>query len=279
MPTERHRRAAERRRLRRQSQRRAQREARRRRFALIASVVGTLAVIGLVIGVLVATSGDSSSNNANSSTSPTPSPSPTTSTSTSAAPSYPCTWTKEGSAAKQVTVPSTTTPPKTGKVDVLLQTSRGPMTFQLSRAAAPCTAESFASLVEQGFYNSTSCHRLTTSGIYVLQCGDPLGTGSGGPGYTIPDEGTGKETYPAGTIAMARTQNPHSGGSQFFIVYKDSPSLQRQLGKLQYTVFGKVTSGLKVVQKVAAAGSDNSYGTGDGKPKLPITLNSVTVVQ
>jgi peptidyl-prolyl cis-trans isomerase B (cyclophilin B) len=275
MPTDRQRRAAERRRLRRQLQRRAHRDAQRRRFALIASVVGTLAVIGIVIGVVVATSGDSSTNAAST----PPTSTAATSTSTSAAPSYPCTWTKGGNAAKKVTVPSTTTPAKSGKVDVLLQTSRGPMTFQLDRAAAPCTVESFASLAEQGYYNSTSCHRLTTSGIYVLQCGDPLGNGSGGPGYTIPDEATGKETYPAGTIAMARTQSAHSGGSQFFIVYKDSPTLQRQLGKLQYTVFGKVTSGLKVVQTVAAAGSDNSYGTDDGKPKLPIKFNSVNVVQ
>ncbi len=253
MPTDKQRREAERRRLQRQLQRRAERDARRRRFALIASIVGTLVVATVVIVVVVATSNDKSTPAAGGA-------------------AYPCTWTKSGTAAKAATVPSTTRPPKTGKVDVLVQTSQGPMTFQLDRAAAPCAVASFVSLTEQGYYNGTSCHRLTSGALSVLQCGDPTGTGSGGPGYTFADELTGKEKYTRGVLAMANS-GADTNGSQFFIVYKNS-TLQPN-----YTVFGSVTTGLKVVDKVAAAGSDNSNAAGDGKPKLAISLTSVGVVQ
>ena len=266
MPTEKQRRDAERRRLKRQLERRAAREARRRRFAVIASVAGTLVLIAVVIVVVVATSNDSSTPPAAHRTSTPATPSAST---TPAA--YPCTWTKSGTAARQVSLPPTTTPPKTGKVSVLVSTTRGSMSFQLDRALAPCTVESFASLAEQHFYDGSPCHRLTaTGGLYVLQCGDPLGTGQGGPGYTIPEELSGTEKYTRGVIAMARTQAPHSGGSQFFIVYKDSTLPPN------YTIFGKVTSGMNVVDKVAAAGSDPA---GDGKPKLSITLTSVGIVE
>ena len=281
MPTNKQRREASRRHLERQLQRRQEREARQKKVTLITSIVATLVLIGVVVAVVVAVSGDDSKPKTpaaakKSTTSSSVSPSATTSTSAAAA-SYPCTWTKDTSSttAKKVTVPSTTKPPKTGKVTVSVKTTQGPLTFSLDRADGPCTVASFVSLVNQKYYDKTPCHRLVTSGIYVLQCGDPTGTGSGGPGYTVPDEATGKEAYPAGTIAMARTQSAHSGGSQFFIVYKDSPNLAQGLGTLQYTVFGQVTAGMAVVDKVAAKGSDNSGGTGDGKPKLPITITSM----
>jgi peptidyl-prolyl cis-trans isomerase B (cyclophilin B) len=122
-----------------------------------------------------------------------------------------------------------------------------------------------------GFFDNTHCHRLTTAaaGIYVLQCGDPTGTGMGGPGYTIPDENLTGATYPTGTVAMANTGAPHSGGSQFFIVYKNSPLPP------SYTPFGTVTSGLSVIQRVAAAGSTQSNGPGDGAPKIPVDIKTV----
>jgi peptidyl-prolyl cis-trans isomerase B (cyclophilin B) len=268
MPTEKQRREAERRRLRRQLERRAQRDARRRRFALVASVIGTLVVIAIVVTVVVFTGHDKSTPPAAGSTrtgSPTASsPSPTTPLA-----AYPCTWTPSGTAAKPATPPPTTRPPRSGKVDVLVQTSLGPMTFQLNRAEAPCAVESFQSLAEQQYFNGTSCHRLTSGTLSVLQCGDPTGTGSGGPGYSFADELSGKEKYTRGVLAMANS-GPNTNGSQFFIVYKNS-TLQPN-----YTIFGKVTSGMGVVDKVAAKGSTP---TGDGKPKLPITLRSVGVVQ
>jgi cyclophilin family peptidyl-prolyl cis-trans isomerase len=168
-----------------------------------------------------------------------------------------------------VTVPSTTTPPKTGKVNVLVASSQGSMTFQLDRSLAPCAVASFQSLAEQHYFNESPCHRLTSGDLNVLQCGDPTGTGHGGPGYSFADELNGTEKYTRGVLAMANS-GPNTNGSQFFIVYKDS-TLQPN-----YTIFGKVTSGMKVVDKVAAKGPSNP---GDGPPKLPITLNSVTVIQ
>jgi peptidyl-prolyl cis-trans isomerase B (cyclophilin B) len=179
---------------------------------------------------------------------------------------YPCTWTKSGTAARKVSVPPTTKPPRKGSVRVSVGTSQGAMTFTLDRAEAPCAVASFLSLAEQHYFDGTSCHRLTSGGLSVLQCGDPTGTGGGGPGYEFADELTGKEKYTRGVLAMANA-GANTNGSQFFIVYKDS-----QLNPA-YTVFGRVSRGLGVVDKVAAKGSTP---TGDGKPKLPITLQKVT---
>jgi peptidyl-prolyl cis-trans isomerase B (cyclophilin B) len=112
---------------------------------------------------------------------------------------------------------------------------------------------------------------MTTQGIYVLQCGDPTGTGTGGPGYTIPDELSGSETYGPGTLAMANTGQPHSGGSQFFVVYKKTPLPPN------YTVFGTISpTSVATVRKVAAAGVDNAFGAGDGHPKEKVTITGVT---
>lgn len=252
---------------------------RRRRVLVATTVAGVAAVVALVIALIVATSGDSSTPSARKtsgtpSTSTSAAPSASGSSSAAAQPRYPCTWTKDGAPSKKGTQP----PPDTmadlaGKFTVSVATNRGPMTFSFDRSDAPCAVENFVSLVKQGFYDRTPCHRLTTEGIYIVQCGDPTGTGKGGPGYTINDEGTGTETYKAGSIAMARTEAPDSGGSQFFIVYKDSPGLQRGLGLQQYTEFGTVSKGLDVVQKVAAGGA---VPTGDGKPKLPLTIEAMT---
>jgi peptidyl-prolyl cis-trans isomerase B (cyclophilin B) len=252
VPTAKQRREAERRRLQRRAQRRAHQEARRRRYALIASIVGTLLVIGIVITFVVVTSDEDDK------------------TTGSGGNEALCTWTKGGTAAKAVTLPPTTNPSHKGTVAVSVQTSQGAMTFTLNRAKAPCTVESFVSLAEQHYYDSTSCHRLTTGTLNVLQCGDPNGDGSGGPGYSVGDELTGKEKYTRGVLAMANS-GVNTNGSQFFIVYKNSTLAPN------YTIFGTVSSGLSVVDKVAAAGSDNSKATGDGKPKLPITLTSLTV--
>jgi peptidyl-prolyl cis-trans isomerase B (cyclophilin B) len=146
------------------------------------------------------------------------------------------------------------------------------VTFREDDAKTPCTAASFRHLAAKGFFDGTSCHRLTTQGIFVLQCGDQTGTGSGGPGYTIPDENLTGATYPAGTVAMANTGSPHTGGSQFFLVYAAS-SLPPQ-----YTPFGTVTGGLPVLQAIAKAGEDGSNGPGDGHPKQAVVIRSFRVV-
>jgi len=154
---------------------------------------------------------------------------------------------------------------------VTLVLSQGVVTFRVDDAKTPCTAASFRFLAGKGFFDSTRCHRLTTEGIFVLQCGDPTGTGTGGPGYTIPDENLAGATYPAGTVAMANTGAPHTGGSQFFLVYAASPLPP------QYTPFGSVTSGLAVLQGIAKAGENDSNGPGDGAPKQPVVIRTFRV--
>lgn len=183
-----------------------------------------------------------------------------------------CTYAADGQApAKEVDPPSAEAA-ASGTVALTMATSVGDIGLELDAAAAPCTVNSFVSLAEQGYFDDTSCHRLTTQGIHVLQCGDPTGTGTGGPGYTIEDEVDGSETYPAGTLAMARTQAPDSGGSQFFIVYGETPLPP------DYTVFGTVDdAGLKAVEKVAEDGTDDANNPGDGHPVTPVDIESVTV--
>ena len=182
-----------------------------------------------------------------------------------------CEYAEAQPAAKEVDPPPATAT-ATGEVDVTLATSIGDIGLELDADSAPCTVNSFVSLAEQGYFDGTTCHRLTTaaSGISVLQCGDPTGTGRGGPGYTIKDEVSGDETYPAGTLAMAKTPAPDSGGSQFFIVYGDTPL------PAEYTVFGTVDEeGLKLVQGVGEAGTDT--GAPDGAPATPVDIESATV--
>jgi peptidyl-prolyl cis-trans isomerase B (cyclophilin B) len=270
--TSKQRREAERRRLQRQMQRRSQREARRRRVLTLVSVLGVLVVVAAVV-LVVALSSDEKSSKPKAGGGAGPSSTPSTSASTSPSPSptgrtAACAWTKVKGAARAVKQPPATVSRK-GTVTVAVTTNRGPLTFTLDRTKTPCTVASFVSLAGQKYYDGTSCHRLTSGSLSVLQCGDPLGTGAGGPGYQFKDELSGSEKYTRGVLAMANS-GPNTNGSQFFIVYKDS-----QLPP-SYTVFGTVTKGLNVVDKVAAAGSVTA---GDGKPKLPITLQKVTVTQ
>lgn len=148
-----------------------------------------------------------------------------------------------------------------------LDTTCGTIGLTLDAAAAPRTVNSFAFLAGEGYFDHTRCHRLTTEGIYVLQCGDPTASGRGGPGYRFPDENLTGATYPAGTLAMANA-GPGTNGSQFFLVYRDS-----QLPP-NYTPFGRITSGMDVLTGVAAAGV--AGGGGDGTPAAEIVLNKVT---
>ncbi|MWV57892.1 peptidylprolyl isomerase [Rathayibacter sp. VKM Ac-2754] len=147
----------------------------------------------------------------------------------------------------------------------------------LAGAAAPQAVSSFISLTQSGFYDGVSCHRLTTEGLYVLQCGDPNGDGTGGPGYSYgPVENAPADgVYPAGTIAMARQSgNGYSQGSQFFMVYQDTELPADAAGG--YTVIGQVTSGLDTLTSdVVAKGTAD--GSGDGAPAEPVAITSVTV--
>ena len=192
--------------------------------------------------------------------------------------------TSNTSAALECTGPTTTTTtPQSYKAapkpdpsiaqgtHIVLTTNCGPIVITTSAKQAPATVASEIFLTNKGYYNQTPCHRLTTSGIFVLQCGDPTGSGSGGPGYTVPDEnlptGTGVN-YPAGTVAMANA-GPGTSGSQFFLVYQDTTL------PANYTIWGKVTSGLDLVQKIAAAGVTG--GSSDGAPAQPVVIEQATV--
>ncbi len=153
---------------------------------------------------------------------------------------------------------------------ITLTTNCGDIVIALDEAA-PETVASEAFLAQQGFYDATQCHRLTTQGIFVLQCGDPAGDGTGGPGYTVPDENLpadGEANYPAGTVAMANA-GPGTAGSQFFIVYDDTTLPG------DYTIWGTVTSGLDIVQEVASAGTED--GGSDGPPRQPVVIETATV--
>jgi peptidyl-prolyl cis-trans isomerase B (cyclophilin B) len=178
-------------------------------------------------------------------------------------------------------------PPQNGRIptepaliSATITTSQGPVGLELDNGRTPCTVNNFTSLAKQGFFDNTTCHRLTTTpDLGVLQCGDPTGTGTGGPGYRFPNEYPTNQyrltdpalkipvLYPRGTLAMANS-GPGTNGSQFFLVYKES-----QLPPT-YTVFGAIdTAGLATLHTVAAAGV--AGGSDDGKPILDVTVKSV----
>ncbi len=233
----------------RQAARRAAEAARRkRRLTIAGSAVAVVIVVGAAAGIVYANRDKAS---------------PTASASPSA--SGPCTYTKEGTASKPVSLPPAT-PTQTGPVAATITTDQGVVGVSLDGAKAPCTTNALVSLAAQKYFDGTPCHRLTSGGLNVLQCGDPTGSGSGGPGYKYADENLNGATYKAGTVAMANS-GPDTNGSQFFLVYADS-----QL-PASYTPVGTVTTGLDVLTKVAAAGEEPA---GDGKPKLPVTITSFT---
>ena len=152
-----------------------------------------------------------------------------------------------------------------------------PLGIELDGAAAPQAVSSEISLIQSGFYDGTSCHRLTRENIWVLQCGDPAGDGTGGPGYSYgPVENAPTDSvYPAGTIAMARQQqNAYSQGSQFFIVYEDTTLTPDEAGG--YTVVGRVTSGLDQL-KTGITDAGTADGGTDGAPAVPVTITGFTI--
>ena len=288
MATNQMRREAAKRKLARQRERRAAQAKRRRQLTVIGSVV---AVVVVLVGVvLFATLGQGSGTPAAAPT-PTPDAAPTAAAQTPAAipsavaplPERPtalpatvnCSFPASGQAARPVKPPAGTNVSAQGTVGVTLQTGDGPIGLTLDKALAPCTVDSFVSLATQGYFDNTTCHRITTApGLQVLQCGDPTGAGTGGPGYTIPDEVFPELKYGRGILAMANTGQPNTGGSQFFMIYGD--------GELppQYTAFGSITpDGLQVLDTIAKRGSDGSLepSPGGGKPVQPVTIEKAVV--
>ncbi len=296
MPTNEQRRQAAKRKLERQLARRAERAKRRRRRMALGSGAAVVVVLLLVFGIIYLTGNHGSSQAANAS--------PTTTSATPPAKTtggpckYTSTPTQPAPKGKDEGLPNDPNPTSnTGTVAVTLQTTQGDIPLTLNKAEAPCTVQSFAFLAQKTYFDNTPCHRLTAYPMLkVLQCGDPTGTGEGGPGFTIPDEKPktlkpaptttpvpqgqqAPDVYPAGTVAMANTGQPHSGGSQFFLVYGDS-----QLPP-NYAVFGTVSpAGMTTLAKIAAGGitpgQDPQTGQPtptDGKPKLSVTISRAVV--
>jgi peptidyl-prolyl cis-trans isomerase B (cyclophilin B) len=248
----------------------------RRRRQLQAGIGGALALILVVVGVVWATGGFD--------------PDPATPDD--------CAWTPETATAerKDVGTPPTTGIQKNGTQTLTLTTNLGVLSAVLDPAKAPCTVASIKYLAGKGFFDNTVCHRLTTSGIFVLQCGDPSATGRGGPTYKFPDENLpdpiapsadpsadpsvnpsapAKARYSRGELVMANS-GQNTNGSQFFIVYKDTDL------EPKYSRFGTVVSGLDWVDKVAtdglAPGTDGAANTtGEGTPKTEVKITALTV--
>ncbi|MFD7895060.1 peptidylprolyl isomerase [Streptomyces sp. NPDC059568] len=249
----------------RQQQRRTEaRKKAKRRNTVIAAVLAVVVVGGAAAWASGGLTGGDSENKASS---------PDASASTSAEPTPSPSEAESSAPAPKMAID------KSAKYTLSLKTNQGDIAITMDGKKTPETVNSFKALADKGYFDNTKCHRLTTQGIFVLQCGDPKGDGTGGPGYTIADENLtalgkpaadGTVTYPAGTVAMANTGQPHTGGSQFFLVYKDTklpPS---------YTPFGTMDeTGLKTVKAVAEAGVDG--GTGDGAPKKAVTVEKGTV--
>jgi peptidyl-prolyl cis-trans isomerase B (cyclophilin B) len=297
VPTNEQRRAAAKRKLERQLERRAK-QARMRRIVLIAG--GSIAAVAVLVVVVITVINTNSKSKSNTAATTTASGSATgtaaTTPQTGPVPPVPplpafkpsadlganCQYPpSQDPAAKPVK------PPRTGKiptdpaqVSASMVTSQGNIGLMLANNESPCTVNSFASLVGQSYFNNTKCHRLTTSStLGVLQCGDPKGEGTGGPGYQFADEYPTDQfppndpkldepvLYPRGTLAMANA-GTNTNGSQFFLVYKDS-----QLPP-KYTVFGTIQAdGLATLDKIAKAGV--AGGGEDGPPASEVTIKSL----
>ncbi|AGT92532.1 peptidyl-prolyl cis-trans isomerase [Rhodococcus erythropolis CCM2595] len=290
MPSNEQRREAAKRKLERQLERRAERARKRKQMTIAGTALGVVVVVGVVGGLIwFSNRSDDDANTTNtaaddSSLTPQTAGTMPAGLSTPLADTVSCSYPADGATASKANNPPrtdgipTTAPDATPSISV--ETSQGNIGLTLDGTKSPCTVNSFVSLAQQDYFNDTTCHRMTTSpSLQVLQCGDPSGTGSGGPGYGFDNEfpttayattdpaAQEPVTYARGTVAMANTGTPGSNGSQFFLVYGDS-----QLPP-QYTVFGTIDeTGLATLDKVAAGGSTPE---GDGKPNLTTDIKTV----
>jgi peptidyl-prolyl cis-trans isomerase B (cyclophilin B) len=249
----------------------AEQTAAARKRNRITAAAAAAAVVAIGITVFAVTSGGNDSKTPTAAPTTAPATAPSTPGASPSSSAEPVGYQKSTDpAAKDVGIPTYDAAEAAKPYTATLHLAQGDVTFTANTAKAPYTTFSFKYLAGKGYFDGTKCHRLTTQGIYVLQCGDPKGDGSGGPGYQFQEENLSGATYPAGTIAMANA-GPGTNGSQFFIVYKDT-----QLPP-SYTPWGTVTAGLDVVNKIATDGEDDANGAGDGHPKDAVTIKGVTI--
>ena len=281
MPTSKQRRQAAQRHLQKQLERRAElAKKRRRNLAILATAVAVAVVVVAALVITGVFSSDDSNNDAAGSSSSSAVPTDTAAPTTNADGTISCNYLPDDSGNPNLkdvgTPPTPEATPTQGTATLLMSTTQGDLTLTLDRTKAPCAAASFAYLASQKFFDGSACHREVNQPTFgVLQCGDPTGTGSGGPSYKFAQELPEGTTYPRGTIAMANTGQPNSTGSQFFLCFVDT-----QLSP-DYTPVGTVDeAGLAVLDTVAAAGNDGSFEAqaGGGAPNLPVTINTMTVV-
>ncbi|MEV5775392.1 peptidylprolyl isomerase [Streptomyces antimycoticus] len=269
--------------LRQQQRRESARHKTRQRNVVIAAVLAVVLAGGGAIAATGALSGsDKDKTKDDAAASGTPSAAPT-----SKAPD-PCAKEAKAVADKKPKKLSWKEEPaltvdKSASYTMKLETTCGDISVAMDAGKAPHTVNSFGFLAGKGYFDHTKCHRLVNSGIFVLQCGDPQGTGAGGPGYTLPDENLKDPSikggkYPAGTVAMANQYNPqtkqgkNTGGSQFFLVYKESELPP------YYTPFGTVDkAGMKVLKKIADAGAGAPDQTMNTAPNASVVINKATV--
>jgi cyclophilin family peptidyl-prolyl cis-trans isomerase len=281
VPTNKQRREAAQRRLQRQLERREELARKRRRNLLVGvTVIAVLAVVGAFF-VISSLGGDDGSTDdaAAASSSAAPTSAASAATATNADGTVACNFIPDTSGNTNLkdvgTPPDAANTPTTGTSTLLMSTGQGDLTLTLDRAKAPCAASSFTYLAQQGFFNGSPCHREVNQETFgVLQCGDPTGTGQGGPSYKFGQEVSADTTYPRGTIAMANSGQPDSTGSQFFLCFTDT-----QLSP-DYTAVGTVDeAGLAVLDQIAAAGNDGSFepSPGGGAPSTPVTITTMTV--
>ena len=281
MPSNQQRREAAKRKLERQLERRAERARKRKQMTIAGSIVGAVVVVA-VGAVVVTLSGRDDDTSDNLAVSETPSAAAMPAGRAEPLPNLVnCTYTPAEAAAKPNTAPRAEGVDTTVQtVSASMETTQGNIGLTLNNAESPCTVNSFVSLAQQGYFDGTTCHRLVTGeGLQVLQCGDPTGTGSGGPGYQFANEFPTDQyavddpnaqmpvDYSRGTLAMANA-GAGTNGSQFFLVYGDS------VLPPQYTVFGTIDeTGLATLDKIAESGAE--AGDADGKPATPVDITSV----
>lgn len=188
-----------------------------------------------------------------------------------------CTYNEEGEAAKKVSLPNGQDVSTKGTSTVTLATNRGNIGMKLDRSVSPCAVNALTHLAKEKYFDDTVCHRLTTEGIHVLQCGDPKGDGTGGPGFRYDDEypvndkdgEKSQVTYPRGSIAMANS-GKNTNGSQFFLNYQDSPLPPG------YSYVGTIDDeGLSTIDGIAEKGVKG--GATDGAPAEEVHIDSATV--